>query len=121
MKAGLSILNPFSYLSNDGNSYTINRNSMGGSLSEKKLLIISIIIALYFLSLYVVYIFKVDFYFVGFLGELLTIPFMIAQLVFLFLGIRLWRQRRPNKNYLILISILLLSVCSILTLGSFLV
>lgn len=86
--------------------------------TEKKVAIISFIIVAYFLLLYGINFFKIDWVIIGVFRELLTIPFLIAQLVFLFLGIRFLLLNK-FQNILTILSVLLLLVSSIFTFGSF--
>jgi len=48
---------------------------------------------------------------------MLTIPFLIAQIVFLIIGIKYLIQNQ--RDFLIIISVLSLSICSVVTIGSF--
>ncbi len=54
---------------------------------------------------------------INFLRELLTIPFLAAEVVLLVVGIRY--LFKPNKELLVIISIAALAVCTFLTIGSF--
>ncbi|MEM9834424.1 MAG: hypothetical protein AAF944_27595 [Bacteroidota bacterium] len=88
-------------------------------LNEKWLLAISILIVSYFSILYLIYVYEIDYVLVGFFQELLTIPFFIAQLAFLIIGIiKLVKWDNP-KPYHTVLSVLLLSLCSYFTVGSF--
>lgn len=91
---------------------------MENRINGKILLIISLIIIFYFSSLYLVDLYKVEHFLIGFFNELLTIPFLIAEIFFLFYGIKLLFSNSQNRMTIIL-SIVLLSICSILTIGSF--
>ena len=51
-------------------------------LSEKRLLMISILIVSYFGALYAIYTFQIENVLIGVFLELFTIPFLLAQLVF---------------------------------------
>ena len=87
-------------------------------LSEKRVAITSFIIAVYFLILYFLNVFEIDFVIIGVFRELLTIPFLIVQIVFLILGIRF--LIRKKIQVLTILGVLVLLVSSIYTFGSFL-
>jgi len=87
-------------------------------LNGKTLLVISLIICLYFLALFSIYYFKMDHFLIGFFSELLTIPFFLAQIIFLAWGIKMIFSTTPQQN-LIIISVLILAITTILTIGSF--
>ncbi|MHA6279053.1 hypothetical protein ACXYMT_02640 [Salinimicrobium sp. CAU 1759] len=86
-------------------------------LNASKLLIATLIISAYFLTLFLVDHYELDHFLIGFFGELLTIPFLLAQIVFLVLGFYLLLTQKHQRN-LIVVSILILSICSLLTFGS---
>lgn len=87
-------------------------------LNNNRLTIINFIIVLYFIGLYFINLYKVDFVLVGVFRELLTIPFLFAQLLFLVLGI-VFLIKNENRHLLTIISIILLTICAIVTIGSF--
>lgn len=81
---------------------------------------ISLIIATYFLAIFLLNYFQVDFILIGVFRELLTIPMLLAQLVFLIIGlIVLIKGQHPRLKHLNIISILTLATSSLLTIGSF--
>lgn len=82
------------------------------------ILTISVIIATYFLLLYFLNYYKADHFLFGFFIESLTIPFLLAQVVFLIIGIRLLFSKNAQQN-LIILSVVILLVSTILTFGSF--
>jgi len=88
------------------------------TLTSKNLIIINFTIVSYFILIYLTNYYKVDFVLVGVFRELLTIPFLLAQIVFLFLGIVHLIKNR-ERNILTIISIISLAVCAIITIGSF--
>ena len=59
-----------------------------------------------------------NFVLIGVFRELLTIPFMIAQIVFLILGIKHLIKNR-KQNVLMVISVISLIVCATITIVSF--
>jgi hypothetical protein len=91
---------------------------MNRLLTSKNLIIINSIIVSYFILIYLINFFKVDFVLIGVFRELLTIPFLITQIVFLILGIKHLMKNR-ERNILTTISIISLAVCAIFTIGSF--
>ena len=88
------------------------------SLTDKRLILINFFIVTYFISLYLLNLYKIDFVLVGVFREILTIPFLIAQIVFLVLGVK-FLVKRKSKNYLAFISVIVLATCTIITVGSF--
>ena len=90
------------------------------SLIEKRLLAISLIIATYFLTVFLLNYFQVDLILIGVFIELLTIPMMLGQLVFLIIGlIILIRGKNSRLRHLTIISVLVLAISSLLTIWSF--
>lgn len=87
------------------------------TINHKILATINFIIVGYFVLIYVLYKFDLDYKMIGALIELLTIPFLIAQVVFLFIGIRLLFKKKMLP--FTFMSFVLLVVCSILSIGSF--
>lgn len=87
-------------------------------LNNNRLTIINFIIVSYFIGLYFINLYKVDFVLVGVFRELLTIPFLLAQLLFLALGI-VFLITNKNRHLLTIISVVLLTICAIVTIGSF--
>ena len=86
-------------------------------MTSRNLTIINFIIIVYFLIIYVLYIFKVDIVIFGVFQELMTVPFLLAQLVFVLIGIGYLIKNK--KDLLNIISLLLLIICSFITIGSF--
>jgi len=91
---------------------------MNKFLTERNLTIINFIIVLYFVLIYSLNFYKVDFVLIGVFRELLTIPFMIAQLVFLFFGIK-FLITEDKRNSLTTVSVIILAFCTVITIGSF--
>ncbi|NER17243.1 hypothetical protein [Spongiivirga citrea] len=88
------------------------------SRNSNRLVLINLIIIAYFLMTYILHVFKIDAVFIGVIRELSTIPFLIAQIVFLVIGI-VTITKSQTTNKLLLISVILLGVCALFTLGSF--
>ena len=87
-------------------------------LKDGGLLTISVIIAAYFLALFFLNYYRADHFLVGFFIESLTIPFLLAQVIFLIIGIGLLFSKNSRQK-LIVLSVIILSVSTILTFGSF--
>lgn len=85
--------------------------------TDRKLTVINFTIVFYFLIIYALYFFKIDLMIIRFFGELLTIPFLIAQIIFIVIGIN--HVIKNKIKLLTIISLLSLVVCAILTIGSF--
>lgn len=86
-------------------------------ITDRNLTIINFTIVFYFVIIYGLYVFKIDFVIIGVFREMLSIPFLIAQVVFVVVGINYVKKHK--KKPLTIISLLALIVCSILTIGSF--
>ena len=91
---------------------------MSKILTEKRLTLINIVIVCYFIAIYLINLYKLDYVIIGFFGELLTIPFLIAQIVFLILG-GLFLVKNKKTHIVTIFSIVLLAICSIITISSF--
>jgi len=92
---------------------------MHSLLKDKTLFYISLFISGYFLTLYLFYIFELKGWIIGFFGELLTIPIMLAQLIFLGVGIFRFVKIKEARNKWIITAVIILAISSILTIGSF--
>lgn len=92
---------------------------MNKLITNKNLIIINFGIVTYFIILYLLSRYKIDSILIGFFGELLTIPFLIAQIVFTIIGIR-YIIKKKSKNYLLIFSLITLITCTIFTIGSLL-
>jgi hypothetical protein len=90
---------------------------MNTCITNRNLTIINLVIVSYFILIWLIYIYKIDFILVGVFREILTIPFLIAQIVFLIIGIK--HLIIHPKKLSTIISVLLFAVCAIITLGSF--
>lgn len=80
-------------------------------LDEKRLLVIS--------GLYLLYAYKIDHVLIGVLREILTIPFLLAQVFFLILGITWLVKQKYARPYRTVLSVSLLAICTYLAIGSF--
>jgi hypothetical protein len=86
-------------------------------ITDRNLTIINFAIVFYFLLIYLIHKYQVDFVIIGVFRELLSIPFLIAQIVFVIIGINhLIKQKIRLLN---VVSLFALVICSIITLSSF--
>ena len=85
-------------------------------ITNKSLIIVNFAIVSYFIVIWLINFYKIDFVLIGVFRELLTIPFLIAQIVFLVIGIKYLMKNK--KSFLLIISVLLLAICSIVTIGT---
>jgi hypothetical protein len=90
---------------------------MNKLITNRNLTIINFVIVSYFILIWLINFYKIDFVLIGVFREMLTIPFLIAQIVFLVIGIKILIKKQSNS--LTIISVLLLAICSIITIGSF--
>jgi hypothetical protein len=90
---------------------------MSTLVNNKNLTIINFSIVAYFVLLYVLDFLKIDFVLIGVFREILTIPFLLAQMLFLVLGIM--HVVKHKTHLLTFISIVLLAINAIYTIGSF--
>ena len=85
-------------------------------MTSKQLTIINFVIITYFMLIWLAYVYKLDFVLIGVLIELVTIPLFIAQIVFLAISIKYLINNKTNK--LLTMSVISLSICAIVTIGS---
>ncbi len=74
---------------------------------ERGLTFLNFSIATYFTGIYIINKYCVDYVIIGVFRELLTIPFLIAQLFFVFLGL-IFFLKKETKNLLFISSLCLL-------------
>ena len=86
-------------------------------MNIKKLTLINFAIVTFFSLIYLQFYYRIDNLAVIFLKELVTIPFLISQVIFWLISIKLLANN-TKKLYFIL-SFTLLTICSFLTLQSF--
>jgi hypothetical protein len=94
-----------------------NSKRMNKLITSKNLTIINFVIVSYFILIWLISFYKIDFVLIGVFGELLTIPFLIAQIVFLVIGIKFLIKNQ--KKFLTIVSVLSLAICTIITIKSF--
>lgn len=85
--------------------------------SSKNLTVINLLIVAFFCLLYLVNYFDIKNPGVQAVGELLTVPFLIALVVFTAVGVKYLTQRK--KQFWTVFSIALLGLCAISTVKSF--
>jgi len=90
---------------------------MNKLITNRYLIIVNFTIVSYFILIWLINFYKIDFVLIGVFREILTIPFLIAQIVFLIIGIK--SLIKNQRNLLIIISVLALAICSLITIGSF--
>ena len=90
---------------------------MNKLISIRILIIINFTIASSFFIIWLVNYYQIDTVIIGVFKELLTIPFLIAQIVFLVIGIK--HLINHKRNILTIISVLLVVFCVIISVGSF--
>lgn len=95
----------------------LKSEKMNKLITNRNLTIINFVIVSYFILIWLINFYKIDFILIGVFGELLTIPFLIAQIVFLVIGIKFLIKHQ--KHFLTIVSVLLLAICTIITIGSF--
>ncbi|TDU43039.1 hypothetical protein BXY82_0444 [Gelidibacter sediminis] len=86
-------------------------------ITDRNLTIINFALIFYFIGLYLLYIYQVNSVILGFFVEILTIPLMLAQIVFVIIGIIYLIKH--SVRILTLVSVIALIICSTLTIGSF--
>jgi hypothetical protein len=91
---------------------------MRNILSERNLTIINFIIVSYFVLIYIINYFEVDNTIINVFREILTLPFLLGQLLFLIAGI-FFLIKTKNARHLTKISLILLAISTLITIGSF--
>ena len=92
--------------------------SIHNLLTERKLIIINLTIVFYFILIYLINLYKIDYVIIGVFWELLTIPFLIGQIVFLVLSV-MFLIKNKHTSFMTKISVLLLAICFVITISSF--
>lgn len=92
---------------------------MNKLMTNKNLTITNFSIVSFFVLIWFLNFYKIDFVLIGVFKELLTIPFFIAQEIFLILGV-IFLITKKKRNYLTIISVLILAICAVITISSFL-
>jgi hypothetical protein len=87
-------------------------------LSERNLTIINFIIVSYFVLIYIINYLEVDYPIINVFREILTLPFLLGQLLFLIAGI-FFLIKIQKTRLLTKISLILLAISTLITIGSF--
>ena len=90
---------------------------MNKLLTNRNLIIANFAIVSYFILIWLINFYKIDFVLIGVFREILTIPFLIAQIVFLAIGIKYLIKNQ--RNILTIISVISLAISMIISIGSF--
>lgn len=90
---------------------------MSGLTTDRNLTIANFGIVFYFTMIWLINFYNIDFVLIGVFRELLTIPFLIAQVVFLIIGIKYLIKNK--MDILLIISLIALAICSFTTIGWF--
>ena len=85
-------------------------------INNRNLILINFGIILYFIALYLLNHFEIDFVLIGVFRELFTIPFMLGQLIALVIGV-IYLIKNKIK-FLTLLSVISLAVCAFITITS---
>lgn len=86
-------------------------------LSSKKLTCINLGIVGYFIFIWLVHVYQFNAIIIGVIRELLTIPILLSQFVFLFFSLKFFWHNKPS--FMFIISLLLLLGCIFFTFKSF--
>lgn len=86
-------------------------------ITDSNLTSINFVIVSYFILLGLSHYLKLELFFLGFFRELMTIPFLLAQLIFLIIGI-IYLVKNKSKT-LTKVSVAALAISTIVTIGSF--
>jgi hypothetical protein len=90
---------------------------MNKLITNRNLTIINFVIVTFFGLIYLINFYKIDFVLIGVFRELLTIPFLGAQIIFLVIGIIFLIKRKIH--FLTIVSIIGLVISTIYTIGWF--
>ncbi len=86
-------------------------------INDKNLIFANFVIVTYFILIAFINFYKIDFVIIGVFREMLTIPFFLAQIVFLIIGMNYLMKNK--KRPLTIISLLFLAICTAITISSF--
>ncbi len=94
-----------------------NQNNMNKLITNRNLIIVNFTIVFFFILIWLINYYKIDYVLVEVFREMLTIPFLIGQIIFLVIGIKYLINNQ--RNILTIVSVLSLTICAIITIGSF--
>jgi hypothetical protein len=86
-------------------------------ITNRSLTIVNFAIVSFFILIWLINFYKVDYVLIVVFREILTIPFLVAQIVFLVIGVNYLIKNK--NNLLTIISFISLAICTIITIGSF--
>ena len=90
---------------------------MNKLITNRNLIIANFSIVSFFVFIWLINFYKLDFTIIGVFREILTIPFLIAQIVFLVIGIQYLTKNK--RNFILIVCFFSLVICSVITIGSF--
>lgn len=90
---------------------------MNKLITNKALTIVNFAIVVYFLLIWLLILFKINNVLIGVFVELLTIPFLIGQVVFLIIGVK--HISKEQCSFITKLSVILLAACALVTTGGF--
>lgn len=90
---------------------------MSRFITDRNLIIVNFTIVSYFILIWLINLYNVHFFLLGVFIELLTIPFLIAQIVFLVIGIKYLIQN--DSKVMTIFSTASLAICTFITIRSF--
>jgi hypothetical protein len=90
---------------------------MNKLITNRNLTIINFAIVSFFILIWLINFYKIDYVLIGVFREMLTIPFLIAQIIFLVIGVKYLIKNK--NNILTIISFITLAICTVITIGSF--
>ncbi len=91
---------------------------MNNFLTERNLSNINFIIVIYFVLIYIQNFYNMNFVSISVFKEILTIPFLLAQFVFLFFSIK-FLIKENKRNIMFITSSIFLAACTGVTISSF--
>jgi|AntRauMFilla1563_2_1112583.scaffolds.fasta_scaffold06364_1 hypothetical protein len=86
-------------------------------ITDRNLIIINLIIISYFVLIFLLNYYDINYVLFNVFRELLTLPFMAAQIFFLYIGIK--HIIINPSNLITITSSIALTICTIITIGSF--
>jgi len=87
-------------------------------IDVKRFVIVNFIIVFYFVIIYSLNFFNINYTIIGVFRELFTIPFLLLQLIFFVFGFYFLRKSE-NRNFLTILSFLLVALSTVFTLKDF--
>ncbi len=94
-----------------------NPNNMKSLITNRNIIIVNFTIVSFFILIWLINLYDIKLVIIGIFREILTIPLLISQIVILVIGIK--HIIRNRGNFLLLISVLSLAICSMIITTSF--